>query len=243
MTLLFLHGFGTNGKVWENQINFFSKNHQVLAPDLDLSNLDTEAQRIINLCLKGNLQDMVLIAWSMGTFLGLKIYFHLPEKIKALILVGATPKFVKDETFPCGLSLLLVRSLEKKLKRNFLEGMNFFYDLMFSQKRPKEIGGFDPPEYEAAIKSLEELKASDARDLLPKISVPTLILHGEKDQICPVSAANYMRRRISNSRLVVFENEGHAPFISNPEKFNQTINPQTCCGNQKRSNCSPNRSS
>jgi len=58
---------------------------------------------------------------------------------------------------------------------------------------------------------------------LNKISVPTLILVGIDDFICPPSQARRMHNNIPNSDLHIFENCGHFPFIEAPDEFLRVI--------------------
>src|SRR5215213_7024615 len=54
---------------------------------------------------------------------------------------------------------------------------------------------------------------------LGEVSVPTLILVGRDDFICPPSQAKIMHEGIPHSELVVFERSGHFPYIEEPEAF------------------------
>jgi len=56
-------------------------------------------------------------------------------------------------------------------------------------------------------------------DRLPNISVPTLIVWGESDQILPVAHARAAAGRIRHSRLVIVPDCGHMPHIERPEAF------------------------
>ena len=81
-----------------------------------------------------------------------------------------------------------------------------------------------------AIFSAEAGKAGDAItaewDLTPRlgeISLPTLILVGRDDFICPPSQAKIMQERIPNSEMVVFEESGHVPYVEEPEAFFEAV--------------------
>jgi proline iminopeptidase len=54
---------------------------------------------------------------------------------------------------------------------------------------------------------------------LGEVSVPTLILAGRDDFICPPSQAKIMHEGIPHSELVVFERSGHFPYIEEPDAF------------------------
>jgi pimeloyl-ACP methyl ester carboxylesterase len=72
----------------------------------------------------------------------------------------------------------------------------------------------------------DALRASlnyDFRDRLPDISVPTLIVWGEKDSIIPVKDANEFERLIPDSRKVVMKDTGHIAMAERPETFNELM--------------------
>ena len=63
---------------------------------------------------------------------------------------------------------------------------------------------------------------SSPRDLverLPEVDIPTLIIVGSDDFICPPSAAQFLHDRIRKSELLVIENAGHFPWFEQPEQF------------------------
>jgi len=59
---------------------------------------------------------------------------------------------------------------------------------------------------------------------LPKISVPTLIVHGIHDKVVPFAQAEETKRLIPNAQLVPFSYSGHGSFYDERDKFNQLMN-------------------
>jgi pimeloyl-[acyl-carrier protein] methyl ester esterase len=194
MRLKFIPGFAVDASVWK--------------PPLDLP-LD-----------KGE-KGEVLVGWSMGAEEAVDQYLNDPEKVKALVLVSASPKFLGP---PVGISPALLRNLERKIEADLERGLRFFYSLMF-------VGGkIHPlmkkmvlPEKEKIISDLEHLKVSDWRKKLSEIKIPVLLIHGESDKICLPAAAAYLRDGIAGAEIKIFERSGHAPFLDWPEKFNRVL--------------------
>lgn len=58
---------------------------------------------------------------------------------------------------------------------------------------------------------------------LPRISVPTLIVHGVHDKVIPFAQAHELHRRIRNSQLAPFPNSGHGPFWEERDEFNRLL--------------------
>jgi pimeloyl-ACP methyl ester carboxylesterase len=82
------------------------------------------------------------------------------------------------------------------------------------------VGGLDAKLAGAAIASYLE---HDAWDVLPTITVPTLIISGDKDQLTPVSVAERMQRAIRGSELVVFPGHTHLVQVEKPREVHAAI--------------------
>jgi proline iminopeptidase len=78
-----------------------------------------------------------------------------------------------------------------------------------------------------ALTTMEATDRSDGRflvrDKLSTIHVPTLILVGRHDFICSPVQAQIMHEGISGSRLAVFEESGHFPWLEEPDLFFSTV--------------------
>ena len=73
----------------------------------------------------------------------------------------------------------------------------------------------------AAIIAL--LRDEKLHEDLPKIVVPTLIIHGIHDKVIPFAQAQELNQKIKNSQLVPFQYSGHGPFWEERDKFNQLL--------------------
>ena len=80
--------------------------------------------------------------------------------------------------------------------------------------------GSGKPGFDDALRALLEY---DFRDRLPDVSVPTLIVWGQKDAIIPVRDANEFERLIPDSRKVVMRDTGHIPMAERPRAFNDLL--------------------
>jgi len=77
---------------------------------------------------------------------------------------------------------------------------------------------------EGMIGALTAMKErADSTPLLAEITVPTLIIHGEEDQIIPISEAEAMLEAIEDAELTIIADAGHLPNLEQPEPFNDAI--------------------
>ena len=60
----------------------------------------------------------------------------------------------------------------------------------------------------------------DQTSILEKVNCKTLIICGERDQLCPVSYHSDMNKMIKSSDLIVLEGVGHMPTLECPQKLN-----------------------
>jgi pimeloyl-ACP methyl ester carboxylesterase len=67
------------------------------------------------------------------------------------------------------------------------------------------------------------MAATDHRDLLPQIAVPTLLIWGELDERSPVSIAHEFEETIPDAELVVIPGAGHLSNLEKPEMINEAI--------------------
>jgi proline iminopeptidase len=70
---------------------------------------------------------------------------------------------------------------------------------------------------------LRTVRRVDYRPRLGDVRVPTLLLVGRRDPQTPPPCSQELAAGIPHTRLVIFENSGHSPFIEEPEKFCQEI--------------------
>jgi pimeloyl-ACP methyl ester carboxylesterase len=69
-----------------------------------------------------------------------------------------------------------------------------------------------------AARLLKVIDGFDLTGFAPKLSTPTLVLHGSNDQIQPLSGGRALASLIPGSDLVVLEGRGHVPMMSSPEE-------------------------
>src|SRR3989338_9239224 len=126
MKLVFLHGFATNPKIWDDQKADY-------APQLNFGNINAEAKRLLDIIGMGDgVSGVALIGWSMGGMIALQAAALSREKIKGLVLVSTTPKFVSAPDYPHGLPMALLKNLRKRIKTH---GTKAFHDLAFKGRK------------------------------------------------------------------------------------------------------------
>ena len=71
---------------------------------------------------------------------------------------------------------------------------------------------------------VKQFSETDFTEDLKKITIPTLVIHGDDDQIVPIAAsANNTIKLLKNGRLEVYKGASHAPAFMNKDKLNADL--------------------
>ncbi|OGV96684.1 MAG: hypothetical protein A2W75_05340 [Nitrospinae bacterium RIFCSPLOWO2_12_39_15] len=244
--IIFVHGWAMNSLIWKYQSDKLAKDFQVIAVDLrehgksecEMRNAEygfnifvQDLKELINFL---GIKKFTLAGWSMVSFIIARYYFKYPEDVEKLIFIGGTPKFLSENGYPHGQPMTMVKRLEQNLKRDYENHIREFCGKLFisgeriDDSKLSEIESLMfnedfPPSSDVVLQTLNSLLKDDIRDNLNDIKVPTLIIHGSIDKICPVGAGRYMAKKIPDSKLIILEGVGHAPFLTQPERVNKEI--------------------
>jgi len=244
--IIFVHGWAMNSLIWKYQSDKLAKDFQVIAVDLrehgksecEMRNAEygfnifvQDLKELINFL---GIKKFTLAGWSMASFIIARYYFKYPEDVEKLIFIGGTPKFLSENGYPHGQPMTMVKRLEQNLKRDYENHIREFCGKLFisgeriDDSKLSEIESLMfnedfPPSSDVVLQTLNSLLKDDIRDNLNDIKVPTLIIHGSIDKICPVGAGRYMAKKIPDSKLIILEGVGHAPFLTQPERVNKEI--------------------
>lgn len=236
--VLLIHGFPFTSRMWLPQLSGLAHAGQVLAPDLPgfgstpaaepPFSIDHLAQACIaTLDAQGIAGPAVIGGLSMGGYIALAVARLFPDRLRGLMLFSTRAGADGDEA---------KANRDKAIATAQEQGPAPAGEGMF----PKLLA---PANYEAQPETATELKTimagattagvvmaltamrdrPDATPLLGQISAPTLIVHGEEDQVIPKSEAEAMAAAIPGSQLHLIAQAGHVPNLEQPEEFNRII--------------------
>ncbi|MEE8573781.1 MAG: alpha/beta hydrolase, partial [Thermodesulfobacteriota bacterium] len=174
------------------------------------------------------------IGFSLGAMLLMAAEIERPGSFSKLVLIGATPTFVRREGFSEAKPPALVRRMAVDMKAEPEETLARFRNLIFTDaelkgKYAKEFfkglkgGGGKGADFASLTAALATLASLDLRAGLAEIKIPTLIVHGERDAVVPVEAGRYLKDHIPDASFCSFESTGHAPMLTRPEEFNSIL--------------------
>src|SRR3989339_2253719 len=222
-TLVFIHGWASVPEIWQRQREYFARDYEVILPDIGPAKDITGAANIINDSIKGK-KDFALIGWSLGWLVVLEALKSFALKPKGVVAVNSTPKFCSDEYLGAGFTQTHLNKMIRDCKRDPQKTRENFYNGLLTESGKSMVSSFQFKniDYSKLIYGFSMLKDADYRDFIRAIDIPALIITGARDTICVPQVSEYMRQRIKQSELKVFDC-GHLPFLDKPEEFNSTI--------------------
>jgi non-heme chloroperoxidase len=153
------------------------------------------------------------------------------EHISKLALFGAAaPCEVRRDDFPYGLPLEVLNSWIELNDLNRPQLIEEFGKLFAATETalPKGIADWlTQIKFQSTQYTMEQgllmIRDTDVRADLEKITVPTAIFHGKLDKLCPFELAEQLHDGIVHSKLIAFENSGHALFLEERQQFNDEL--------------------
>ena|SRR5215203_2777819 len=213
-----LRGFGKSAKPWQ------SYSYDVFADDI---------QKVMNqLKLE---QKFAIVGFSMGG--GIVMHYvakYYPNTLSHVVFMGAAaPSFTKREGFPHGQDRAFSDGLITGIMQNRPKTIVEFGKLLFRSPEsagPEILNWFFAQamaaSHYATVESQKSLRDEDLRNDMQMISdrnIPVTIFHGIHDKVCPFDLAKVMNNGIKGSKLVQFNESGHALNIEEKEKTNEEL--------------------
>lgn len=238
-------GLGATAAFVEEAAQRLAQRHRVVivelpghgaAPGRGTAGVKEAALRVLRACEDRNLRHVTLLGWSLGATVAYAcLASDAAARIAALVSVEQTPRLTLAEGWPHAAfgSLApegvddLTRSITADpaafartlVRSSFASGTEPSPDLV--EHLVAEALRCDPA---AMAGLLADAAGQDWRRQLPEVvTVPALFLHGARSQVYPTKVAAWLARTLPGSRLELFENSGHLPFIEEPQRFVDTV--------------------
>lgn len=231
----FSHSLSSNLELWELQLPELRDSYRVLRLDTrghGNSSAPRESYTMQMLCedVVGLLDHLKIdkthfVGISMGGMIGQVLAVTHPGRVDKLVLCDTTSQ-VPPEAGPDwedrirkaeaeGMTALAQQTLERWLSEEYRRTHP-----QMTERIRKMIVRTPVPGYVGCCRAISRF---DVATELPKVTAPTLIVVGEKDQSTPVATAEEIKRRIDSAQLVVMPNALHLTNIETADLFNRTL--------------------
>jgi non-heme chloroperoxidase len=245
--IVFCHGWPLDGDAWDPHMMFFGgRGYRVIAHDRrghgrssqtwGGNDMDTYADDLAELLEVLDLRKVILVGHSTGGGEVVRyIGRHGSERVDRLVLISAVPPLMaRTVTNPDGIPLDAFDAMRAGMLR---DRSQFFRDLAppfygFNRKGAKVSQGlmdaFWMKGVQASIKGVVDcVKAfseTDFHEDLKKIDVPTLIVHGDDDQIVPIAASAMVSAAlVKGSTLKVYPGFSNGMCTVNKDQINADL--------------------
>ncbi|WP_137971298.1 alpha/beta fold hydrolase [Pseudomonas sp. F(2018)] len=246
--ILFSHGWPLNGDSWESQMLFLANHgYRVIAHDRrghgrssqpwDGNDMDHYADDLAELIETLDLHDLILFGFSTGGGeVARYIGRHGTKRVAKLGLISAVPPLMlKTQSNPDGLPIEVFDGIRagsladrSQLYKDIAGGPFYGYNRPGAKPSQGIIDAFWMQGMQAGHKSaydcIAAFSATDFRDDLKKFDVPTLVLHGDDDQIVPIGAAALASAKlIADAKLVVYPGAPHGLADTHKDQLNADL--------------------
>jgi non-heme chloroperoxidase len=245
--IVFSHGWPLNADAWDEQLYFMASNgYRAIAHDRrghgrsdqrwEGNDLTTYADDLAELLETLDLKGVVLVGHSTGggevtRYIGR----HGTKRVSRAVLLSAIPPLMlKTPTNPGGLPIAVFDRLRAGLAA---DRSQFYRDLtlpFFGANRPGATVSHGVRDafwsqsmqagFKAAYECIQAFSETDLTDDLKKFDVPTMIVHGDDDQIVPISASAYLASKlIRGAVLKVYPGAPHGIPVTHRDQFNADL--------------------
>lgn len=239
--VLLLHGFGASLQAWDDWAPALEKNLRVLRIDIPGFGLSgpavnqdysdaADVARVIAVMDQLGVQQVIVTGHSMGGRIAWNLAAAHPERVSQLVLLSPDgfpdPNAKSDKTYEVPALLgLLPYSLPKWALRMGGVAPAFADD---SQLTPQMMQRYHdmmlaPGVRTALLERMRQTRNSDPVARLQSITVPTLLIWGEKDAFIPVGNAQDYLKAMPQAKLVTLPGVGHVLHEEAPQASVQVV--------------------
>ncbi len=228
-TLFFVHGVSGSSSAWKNYEKKFMHQYNIVSMDLrghgksfrpkkiDEYQIKHFASDILSIINKEKLKNIVLISHSFGNFPVLEFLKKHQKDIIGLILVSPDCNPAKTKIAKLTNRLLITMPfinfiLGNKKTKGHVDYKYYYgtgdWNLRRTYADVKNTG------LKSFLNSLMQSYSWNGEDVLDKIKVPVLIVHGEKDTIFPVEGGKYIAKEIKEAKLIILKKANHIVVLN-----------------------------
>ncbi|MCZ4500336.1 MAG: alpha/beta hydrolase [Marmoricola sp.] len=245
--VVLIHGWPLSGESWSEQVDpLQDAGYRVVTYDrrgfgrsdkpYGGYDYDTLAADLYGVLTELDLTDVTLVGFSMG---GGEVARYAAaygeERLRSVVFAAAVPPYLAlTEDNPDGpLDKASADEMEDGLKADRVAFFDDFTTQFFSadgalkvteEQRQDAIALAQQSDQRAAVACMESFSTTDFREDLTKISVPTLVIHGDSDGIVPLEGSGQRTHDvIAQSELVVVPGGPHGLNVSHAAEFNAAL--------------------
>lgn len=230
--LALLHGWGVGRSAWQplrQALDAHCTVHLLDLPGYGAAPACTDsfvgaAQSLVDALPAG----VTLCGWSLGGLLALQAARLAGPRIGGLVLVGATPCFTQRDDWAHAQPATLLEAFAAAVTDHPGSALQRFVALSnqgdvqaraVNRAMLQALSVQPVPGTPTLRQGLDWLREVDLRGIVAELAQPTLLIHGERDPLMPLAAAQWLQGTLAHAQLEIIAGAAHAPFLHNPEKI------------------------
>jgi len=236
--IILIHGWTGSHSIWERTVHDLAKKFRVVTMDnrghgdsgkpntnYDFDEFSSDLKELID---QLELNGALLVGWSMGVSISLRYFERFgAHGMSKLALVNGPIRLASATDFPYTMSPEYLEKLFAERIDNRAMREREFARLGFYKPHPEATEWISSiymktPMY-VAMKCVRHQIELDMREVLKEIDIPTLVCYGRHDPFYPTELGQYIVDRVKRSKLVIFEESGHYPFLEESAKFSKLL--------------------
>lgn len=224
--LVLVHGWGMHSGVWGDWAGRLGEYFRVTAVDLPghgesdytgQSELEEWGAQVLQVAPRRGWW----VGWSLGGLVALAAARRAPERLRGVVLLASTPRFVVSGDWTDAVRAEVFRQFAQQLRRDSERTLSRFLALQVRgtkdghetlRRLRSELRRRRRPDEAALRAGLGFLEEADMRQAMELPGVPVYWLLGERDTLIPARVRDAFPRLAS----AVIGGAGHAPFLSHP---------------------------
>ena len=171
---------------------------------------------------------VTLCGWSLGGLLALQAARLAGPRIGGLVLFGATPCFTQRAGWPQAQPASLLETFSAAVADNPGSALQRFVALSnqgdvqaraVNRALLQALAAQPLPNTATLLQGLDWLRDVDLRGTVEGLAQPTLLVHGDRDPLMPLAAAQWLHGTLPHAQLEIVSGAAHAPFLHNPDRI------------------------
>jgi pimeloyl-[acyl-carrier protein] methyl ester esterase len=169
--------------------------------------------------------------WSLGGVVALHAALDMPERVRSLVEIAASPKFVAAPDWPHAVQPAILTEFGGGLRKDYRATIERFLALeligapnaqaMLRDLKERVFERGDPAMC-TLVEGLAVLDATDLRAQLSVLAMPSLWIAGRRDRLIPAEAMRWSSQQSGKGEFVEIDS-GHAPFLSHAREVADAI--------------------
>jgi len=218
------------GRMWKHQMPYLSHYFRVVTMDPRGNgassrtptgyDFDTHYADMLAVLEAAVHPPFVFVAYSCASMLAVRYAVEHPDRVSHLVFVAPQYRQSLPEPFEDKVARVIRDDFDGWRRRLFTKSLPEPHSLKGLEDMMAWSGESSPEIY---IEALRRIAHDDVFDLLGKLDVPTLLLHGTDDPVVPYRHGQRFAEAVPGARMITFEGGGHALQVREPVVVNRAI--------------------